>query len=260
MKQNQKGFTLVELAVVMVIIGLLIGGLLKGQQILENSRVSATVTQIGTIDTAAKAFYDTYTGYPGDLLNAYDRVPNISNTMYGSIPAAPAAPAVPCTGGDGAGNSMIGSCTWNMTSLQAPSGVGRETYLFWVELVHAGFLTGTTDALSSIASVSDGDFGTTYPEAKVGGGFVVGHRGSSGSGTTLTGLDNGPVLALIGKPTTWSAGITPAVAVQLDRKLDDGLADGGSVRSFGTASYCAPYVENDVKHKECGIYIRILKQ
>ena len=55
MKQmsNQKGFTLVELAIVMTIIGLLIGGVLKGQELMENARVTSTVAQVKGYEGAA---------------------------------------------------------------------------------------------------------------------------------------------------------------------------------------------------------------
>jgi prepilin-type N-terminal cleavage/methylation domain-containing protein len=49
---SQAGFTLVELAIVMIIIGLLIAGVLKGQELIANARVTSTVAQVKAIDAA----------------------------------------------------------------------------------------------------------------------------------------------------------------------------------------------------------------
>ena len=60
------GFTLVEIAIVMVIIGLLIGGVLKGQAMIENAKVKRLVKQTDEFRAAVMAFYDKYGQYPGD--------------------------------------------------------------------------------------------------------------------------------------------------------------------------------------------------
>ena len=65
-KRDQAGFTLVEIAIVMVIIGLLIGGVLKGQAMIENAKVKRVVKQADEIRAAVMTFYDKYGVYPGD--------------------------------------------------------------------------------------------------------------------------------------------------------------------------------------------------
>src|ERR1700740_2066087 len=74
--QSQAGFTLVELAIVMIIIGLLIGGVLKGQQLITNAQITSTVAQIKAIDAATTSFRDQYAAVPGDMTNPTARVPN----------------------------------------------------------------------------------------------------------------------------------------------------------------------------------------
>ena len=58
--RNQAGFTLIEIAIVMVIIGLLIGGVLKGQAMIQNAKVKRVVKQSDEIRAAVKTFYDRY--------------------------------------------------------------------------------------------------------------------------------------------------------------------------------------------------------
>ena len=82
-KKSQAGFTLVEIAIVLVIIGLLIGGVLKGQAMVQNAKVKRVVKQADELRAAVMTFYDKYGVYPGD-----ENLPNI-----------------PPGGGDAAGNA-----------------------------------------------------------------------------------------------------------------------------------------------------------
>ena len=63
---SKDGFTLVEIAIVMVIIGLLIGGVLKGQAMIQNAKVKRVAKQADEIRAAVMSFYDKYGMYPGD--------------------------------------------------------------------------------------------------------------------------------------------------------------------------------------------------
>jgi prepilin-type N-terminal cleavage/methylation domain-containing protein len=72
--RSQAGFTLVELAIVMIIIGLLIAGVLKGQQLIGNAKVTAQVAQFKAIDAATSTFKDMYASLPGDITNPNTRL------------------------------------------------------------------------------------------------------------------------------------------------------------------------------------------
>ena len=75
MNRGQAGFTLVELAIVMIIIGLLIGGILKGQELIANAQVTATVSQVKGIDAALSTFKICMTLYLEICYTNY-RLPN----------------------------------------------------------------------------------------------------------------------------------------------------------------------------------------
>ncbi len=64
--KNQKGFTLVEIAIVLVIIGLLVGGVLKGQAMIQNAKVKKIVKMADELRAGLMTFYDKYGMYPGD--------------------------------------------------------------------------------------------------------------------------------------------------------------------------------------------------
>lgn len=69
-KRNQSGFTLVEIAIVLVIIGLLLGGVLKGQEMIENARIKTVVTDMRGASAAFNGYFDRYRALPGDETNA----------------------------------------------------------------------------------------------------------------------------------------------------------------------------------------------
>src|SRR3990172_13141075 len=116
-QQHQKGFTLVELALVMVIIGLLIGGILKGQQLVTNARATSTVSQTRQIEAATTTFQDSYGALPGDM------------NGVGKIPGCTAACNIP---GGVSRNRIIGAPAWDLVTPQVTTAsttldVGAET-------------------------------------------------------------------------------------------------------------------------------------
>lgn len=74
------GFTLVELAISLMVIGLLIGGVLKGQELIENARITQTLRQLKAYDAGAMIFYNTYGALPGDIKRP-NRVPNCTEEI-----------------------------------------------------------------------------------------------------------------------------------------------------------------------------------
>ena len=65
-RRAQSGFTLVEIAIVLVIIGLLLGGVLKGQELIENGRIKSAANDLNGISAAYNSYLDRYRRVPGD--------------------------------------------------------------------------------------------------------------------------------------------------------------------------------------------------
>lgn len=124
MKRNAKGFTLIEIAIVLVIIGLLLGGVLKGQELITGARVRNLISQQDGIKAAFFGFQDRYRALPGDYAAASTNIANV--------------------GSNGNGNGRI-------ELVAAGTGVfPQEQILAWNHLTAAGFLNGSYAASGTV--------------------------------------------------------------------------------------------------------------
>lgn len=127
--RNQKGFTLVEIAIVMVIIGLLIGGILKGQEMIQNAKVKRVVKQADEMRAAVMTFYDKYGQLPGDENSAlFPPGDTVAGDNNGQILAAEVFGAM----SDLALANLI-SGTYNGTTDLPPNAFGGTTRVAWVD-------------------------------------------------------------------------------------------------------------------------------
>lgn len=261
----QKGFTLVELAIVMTIIGLLIGGILKGQELMENARVTATISQVKSYEAAVTTFRDSYAAVPGDMVAANQRVPGCTVASCQHTSAA------------GGGNGIVGANNWAATwapQMAAPLNAGaateaNETQMFWTHLLLADLISGVTNA--PIRNGGQLAWGESHPAAKIGGGYVVGFANGSptiGSPVAAGAGPSGLVVMITGSITVTpvaTAGLqpmTPARAAQIDRRIDDGNPITGYVQAYGTQASChgtvaAPLYLEATTTKDCGLVLRI---
>ena len=120
---KQRGFTLIEIAIVLVIIGLLLGGVLKGQELITSAKVRNIISQQDGIKAAYFGFQDRYRAIPGDYAQAKA---NIKDTAV-----------------EGDGNGIID-----------PKATINEAIAAWDHLSHAGFINGsyTYNATESTAT------------------------------------------------------------------------------------------------------------
>ncbi len=121
MKKQQSGFTLVEIAIVLVIIGLLLGGILKGQELINSAKVKSYAQDFRTVQAALYGYQDRFKAIPGDHASAATSLTGATNA----------------TTGGAVGNGQIDG-EWNSATNT------DESCLAWQHLRLAGFLAGNT--------------------------------------------------------------------------------------------------------------------
>ena len=249
-RNSERGFTLVELAIVMIIIGLLITGILKGQELINNARVSSSVTQIKGAEAAINTFREKYAAYPGDIVAPAGRLPNCNAI---------------CAAGGPNGNGSIDGAAGNAGAAGTVV-AASEAGVTWIQLALANLLTGNVNPNAAAWAQ-----GTALPDFNLGGKmFVANETVANPTGADATNGVTGHVLAVGSQNVAAAMGteqIRVSFAQSIDAKLDDGQPNTGSVRASGTAgagaTNCytagAAGIYNQAQDGNvCGLFVRIL--
>jgi len=197
---RNKGFTLIELSIVLIIISLIVGGIVSGKSLIRASEIKSVISEINSYETAFRTFEDQYEYAPGDLPNAKDYWPD---------PLCLDSGTQLCNGN---GDRML----------------TNETFRAWQHLELAEMVEGAFTGLL-VASLSGCDLDENCPSSSLKhGGYQIIPL-TTGGISLLLGADV-PGLFLLGGI------ITPREAKNFDRKMDDGISDTGRVIGMSSLS------------------------
>lgn len=201
MKREQSGFTLIEIAIVLVIIGLLLGGVLKGQELINSAKVKNLAGDFKNIPVFIYGYQDKFKSLPGDDSAANTHVSGTNASTGGTV-----------------GNGVIEGF-WNSTTQT------EESYLFWQHVRLAGLAPGPTTA------------GADYLPTNASGGTIGVQSGTATPANAPVNASAGPANPIRGSYVICSSGILGKFVRQLDTTMDDGNTAAGSMMATPTTGY-----------------------
>ena len=224
-----QGFTLIELSVVLVIIGLIAGGILVGRDLVNAAAVRGQISQIDKYNSAVNTFYGKYGALPGDA-------PATVANQFGFAPRGPYA-------GEGDGNGIIEGVLFPGAGQNNGLAQGTgETTLFWVDLSTSRLLDSALNTASAngavpinsatgITQTTTPNLDSYFPAGKIGQGNYIYIYSS-------LGVNYYGIAAITNLAWGWETevnstnrGLTVQQAYNIDKKVDDSLPRYGRVQA-----------------------------
>lgn len=241
--QSRRGFTLIEIMIVLVIAALIVGGVFSAVTLKRASELQSMISEYDTYIKAIGEFQDKYQALPGDM-GGTDGSGYTPHDMWKDNAGAAAI--------DGDGNGHIGSSTtdafYNNDRSKPANGNLTNTYEWynaWVHLVSAGFLSGSYSNVAAAATMT-AKAGGNVPSSAVGGAgwtlmyALYPNKPGNDNTSSLLWMDNyGHIFAFgaasqAGHQYTDGPILTASDAASVDVKMDDGNPGTGTIRAWRT--------------------------
>lgn len=226
---SRSGFSLVELSIVLVILGLLTGGILAGQSLIRAAELRSVSTDVQRYIAAQQSFRDKYFGLPGDITNA--------TSFWGVANATPAT----CATTQGTGTQTCNGNGDGQILTRTFGAVSDEMFRYWQQLANAGLLEGSYTGVEGPGGAQHAVGGTNVPRSRLTNSiFMIRYvndaayyPASNGHNQLMFGTQN-----TAGFPGL--SAIKPEEAWNIDTKMDDGKPGQGKVFSTShTNTACA---------------------
>lgn len=226
--RKRNGFTLIELSLVLVIIGLIVGGVLVGRDLMKAAERRSMATQLEQYTTAIQTFRLKYNAFPGDMKDA--------QSIWGTAPSCNWGKTTDGRTCNGNGDGVIGAPT-NAERMNAA--YTFEYYRFWQHLSNAKLIAGNYQG-GSVLGI--GDYGAAEPGVNTpvlkNGACVSPFRWESSPNPTYLAYYPGSYKLIFYVGTAlpddicYLPAFTPTDALSIDTKIDDGLPGSGGVRTL----------------------------
>jgi hypothetical protein len=233
LRHGQHAYTLLEIAIMLIILGLMIGGVVMGQSLVHAAERRSVIEDIERFNFAVKSFLTVYQALPGDMPDATS-VWGSANPDPETCKSTPSIGKETCNGdGNGRIRDYIDGATY------------YEMFRAWQHLVNAGmidgFYNGVADPLCSFCLTAGVNVPKSYLQDA---GYLLSWLGSIPSGDPSQFAGEYGHTYEFGRqtPGSWSGGpvMSPDEAIYFDIKLDDGKPGTGNVRGPKSTAELSP--------------------
>lgn len=227
--QKQQGFSLIELAVIIVIIGLITGGIVTSQHLIRAAELRNITAKLDLYNRALTSFRSKYLALPGDMAKA--------TNLWGAEPGAN------CPGNAGTPSTGLATCNGNdngRITTNPGAGLGNEVFRAWQHLANADMVDGSFSGVAGALSANHAIGNENAPTTKIADAVLIFQYLGDSSADEFAGNYGNSLI--VGIPNAVNGAVDmpflrPEEALNIDEKQDDGFPGIGRIRSRNASKH-----------------------